>query len=46
MFASSLKKMLPKYASWIPDPKSYIIDYMSISCEYTYIYAFPPFSMI
>ena len=46
MFASRLNKQLPKYASWTPDPKSYIIDCISTSWENTYIYAFPPFSMI
>ena len=30
----------------MPDPESYIIDCMSTSWENTYIYAFPPFSMI
>ena len=46
MFASRLNKQLPKYASWMPDPESYIIDCMSTSWENTYIYAFPPFNMI
>ena len=46
MFASRLNKQLPKYASWMPDPESYIIDCMSTSWENTYIYAFSPFSMI
>ena len=31
MFASRLNKQLPKYASWMPDPESYIIDCMSKS---------------
>ena len=26
MFASRLNKQLPKYALWMPDPESYIID--------------------
>ena len=30
----------------MPDSESYIIDCMSTSWENTYIYAFPPFSMI
>ena len=42
MFASRL----PKYASWMPNRESYIIDCVSISNENTYIYLFPPFSMI
>ena len=46
MFASRLNKQLPKYVSWMPDPESYIIDCMSTSWENTYIYVFPPFSMI
>ena len=46
MFASRRNKQFPKYASWIPDPESYITDSMSTSWENTYIYALPPFSMI
>ena len=46
MFASRLYKHLPKYASWMPDLKSYIIDCMSTSWEDNYIYAFAPFTMI
>ena len=46
IFASRLNKQLPKYASWMPDTESYIIDCMSTSWENTYIYAFPPFRMI
>ena len=45
MFPSRLNKQLPKYASWMPDPESYIIDCMSTSWENTYIYAFPKLSM-
>ena len=46
MFASRLNQQLPKCASWMPDPESYITDCMSTCWENTYIYAFPPFSMI
>ena len=46
VFASRLNKQLPKDASWMPDPESYIIDSMRTSWENTYIYAFPPFTMI
>ena len=46
MFAYRLNKQLPKDASWMPDPESYIIDCMSTFWENTYIYAFPPLSMI
>ena len=44
MFASTLHKQPPKHTTWMPDPKSYIIDCMSTSWENTYIYLFPPFS--
>ena len=37
MFASILNKQLPKYASWMPNPESYIIDCMSTSRENTYM---------
>ena len=40
IFAPRLNNQLQKYASWMPDPESYIIDYMSTSWENTYIYAF------
>ena len=46
MFASRLNKQLPKYASWMLDPESYIIDRMSASWENTYIYVFLQFNMI
>ena len=31
MFTSRLNKQLPKYALWMPDSESYIIDCMSTS---------------
>ena len=46
MFSSRLNKQLPKYALWMPDSESYIIDCMTTSWENTYIYAFLSFSMI
>ena len=46
IFASSFNKQLPKYVSWMPDPESCIIDCMNTYLENTYIYAFPPFSMV
>ena len=46
MLASRLKQHPLKYASWMPDPESYITDCMSTSWENTYIFAFSSFSMI
>ena len=46
MFASRLNKQLPVYASWKPDPDSSIIDAMSVSWSDTFLYVFPPFSML
>ena len=43
---SRLNNQVPKFASWMPNPESYISDRMSTSWENTCIYAFPPISMI
>ena len=46
LFASRLNKKLPKYVSWKPDPESTFIDAMDMSWENSFIYLFPPFSML
>ena len=46
MLASRLNQHPPKYASWMPDPESYITDCMSKTWKNTYIFAFSSFSMI
>ena len=43
---SRLNNQVPKFASWMSNPESYISDRMSTSWENTYMYAFPPISMI
>ena len=46
MFTSRLTKQIPIYASWFPDPKSSLIDALTIDWNNIFIYAFPPFGII
>ncbi len=46
LFASRLNKQLPKYVAWRPDPKAVAIDAFSLSWSDSYVYLFPPFSLL
>ena len=46
LFASRISHQLPKYISWLPDPKAWKIDAFSIDWNLEGIYCFPPFCLI
>ena len=47
MFASRLNYKLESYCAWVPDPGASAIDCFTLDWSmYTYIYAFPPFSLV
>ena len=47
LFASRLKRKVPIYFSWTPDPHSTQVDAFTVQWDmYTEYYAFPPFSLI
>ena len=46
LFATRLNHKLPMYVSWKPDPYSVAIDAFSVSWSQSYIYCFPPSSVI
>ena len=46
LFASCLNTQVSKYASWYPEPGSWIVDAFSISWWNMKFYAFPPFSLV
>ena len=46
LFASRLNNKLDRYVSWKPDPGSTFIDAMSLPWDFTFVYIFPPFSML
>ena len=46
LFASRLNHQLEDYVAWLPDPKAYVINAMTISWSNIDSYIFPPFSMI
>ena len=45
-FASRLNRQLPVYVAYRPDPHAFAIDVFSFSWTDTYLYLFPPFSVI
>ena len=46
LFATRLNHKLPIYVSWNPDPYSVSINAFSVSWSQSYMYCFPPFSVI
>ena len=46
LFATRLNHKLPIYVSWKPDPYSVSINAFSVSWSQSYVYCFPPFSVI
>ena len=46
LFASRLNKQLPRFVSWQPDPDAEAVDAFMINWRNTYMYMFPPFSLI
>ena len=46
LFASRLNAQLPRYISWLPDPKAESIDAFSVDWKQYYFYAFPPFCLV
>ena len=46
MFASRLNKQLSRYVAWMPDPEAEAIDAFALDWKGTFIYAFPPFSLV
>ena len=46
LFATRLNHKLPIYVSWKPDPYSVSINAFSVSWYQSYMYCFPPFSVI
>lgn len=46
LFASQINAKCQAYASWLPDPKSTVVDAFTISWESLNFYAFPPFILI
>ena len=46
LFATRLNHKLPIYVSWNPDPYSVSINAFSVSWSQSYVYCFPPFSVI
>ena len=45
-FASRLNYQTLPYVSWRPDPQTIAIDAFTLNWNYSFIYAFPPFSFI
>ena len=46
LFASRLNAQLPVYASWHPDPHAQYTNAFTINWNDSFMYAFPPFSVI
>ena len=46
LFASRLNAQLPRYISWLPDPKAESIDAFSVDWKQFNFYAFPPFCLV
>ena len=46
MFAFRLNKQLSRYVAWMPDPKAEAIDVFALDWKGTFIYDFPPFSLV
>ena len=46
LFATRLNHKLPIYVSWKPDPYSVSTNAFSVSWSQSYVYCFPPFSVI
>ena len=47
LFASRLNRKMNKFCSWYPDPEATHVDAFSVDLSnYSYIYCFPPFSLI
>ena len=46
LFASRLNNQLPKYVSWKPDPGATHVDAFSFSWSDSFVYIFPPFSLL
>lgn len=46
LFASMLNRKCVLYASWVPDPDSWVVDAFTISWTELHFYAFPPFILI
>ena len=46
LFACRLNNQLPKYVSWKPDPVACHVDAFSFFWSGTFVYIFPPFSLL
>ena len=46
LFASRINHQLERYVSWRPDPHALSIDAFQLNWSHTYLYAFPPFSIL
>jgi hypothetical protein len=46
IFASRLNRKVSRYYSWHPDPQAEAVDAFTVSWTNSFIYAFPPFSII
>ena len=46
MFAYRLNKQLSRYVNWMPDPEAEAIDAFALDWKSTFIYDFPPFSLV
>lgn len=46
LFASRLNAKLPKFVTWRPEPGAFTVNAFTISWANTYVYIFPPFSLI
>lgn len=46
LFATRLNAKLDRFVSWRPEPGAYSVNAFAMSWENTYVYLFPPFSLI